>query len=193
MMQTIDQIYSSQTEVKRSKFLAFLVPIDRFEEIHAKLKADHLKANHIVWAKRHLNNHDQIVEESSDDGEPKGCAGRPVLRVMQGHGLIECGILIVRYFGGIKLGTGGMARAYGEAAKTVIESAELVPYEKEAVVTFFTLYAEVSRWEYLINQIEGLAADKHFENDGCRWRVSGPERSIEALKRRLEQTRPGFG
>ena len=192
-MYRIKNINTSQIEVKRSKFLAYLVPIGDFEPVHKRLKAEHPKANHIVWAKRYLNDYDQIVEDSSDDGEPKGCAGKPVLRVIQGYSLIQCGILIVRYFGGIKLGTGGMARAYADAAKAVIESAELFPYEKEATVTFFTPYAEVSRWAYLINQIEGLAVDKHFENDGCRWRVSGPERSIEALKRRLEQTRIGFG
>ncbi len=192
-MYTLVTPHFAQTEVKRSKFLAHLVPIAEFEPTHRRLEAEHPKANHIVWATRRLNEYDQIVEDSSDDGEPKGCAGRPVLRVMQGGELIGCGILVVRYFGGIKLGTGGMARAYAEAAKAVIDAAELVPYEKQDAITFFTPYAEVSRWEYLIGQTPGLTADKRFEGDGCRWRVSGPEGSVEALKTKLAKARIDFG
>ncbi|HSR74465.1 MAG TPA: YigZ family protein, partial [Sulfurovum sp.] len=83
------------------------MPIADFEGLQSKLKVEHPKANHVVYALRYLNEFDQVVENFSDDGEPKGCAGTPALNVLRGEGLVNCAVLIVRYFGGIKLGTGG--------------------------------------------------------------------------------------
>ncbi|NPA81685.1 MAG: YigZ family protein, partial [Epsilonproteobacteria bacterium] len=76
---TIDRVYEASYEIKRSEFLSFLVPIERFDEVYDRLKKEHKKANHIVWAKRFLNEFDQIVENSTDDGEPKGTSGVPSL------------------------------------------------------------------------------------------------------------------
>jgi len=69
------------------------------------LRESHPKARHIVYAYRELNEFEQIVENSSDDGEPKGSSGVPVLNVLRGEDFINVAILVVRYFGGIKLGT----------------------------------------------------------------------------------------
>ena len=130
-MQHIERSFESLTEVKRSKFLTYLVPISEYKGLQDKLKSEHPKANHVVYALRYLNEFDQVVENTSDDGEPKGCAGTPALNVMRGDGLINCAVLIVRYFGGIKLGTGGMARAYALAVKDVVKVSELILYEKQ--------------------------------------------------------------
>ncbi len=83
-----------------------------------------------MYAIRYLNEYNQIVENSSDDGEPKGCAGVPALNILRGKDLINCAVLIVRYFGGIKLGTGGMARAYALSVKEVIEISDIIEYKK---------------------------------------------------------------
>jgi len=186
-MKTIDKRYHSETEVKRSKFLSFLVEIDQFESMRKELRLEHPKANHIVWAYRKINEYDQIVEESSDDGEPKGCAGKPVLHVMQGNELVGCAILIVRYFGGIKLGTGGMARAYSEAAKAVVDEAELIPYEKEMQLSFFTDYANMRRWEYLLSGFNSLRIDREFDEKGANWSICGSESEIFKLQEKLKE------
>jgi len=180
---------TTETEVKRSKFLAHLVPIADFEEIRRHLREEHPKANHIVWALRRLNEHGQIVEESSDDGEPKGCAGKPVLHVMRGNGLIESAILVVRYFGGIKLGTGGMARAYGEAAKSVIGIADLLHHEKRVSVAFHIDYSEMGRWEYAIGSIGGLETVRDFDGTGALWKVVGDESAVSKLITMLDAAR----
>ncbi|MGC9351878.1 MAG: YigZ family protein, partial [Sulfurovum sp.] len=73
-MQTLQNSAESLTEVNRSKFMAYLVPISESEGLQDKLKAENPKANHVVYALRYLNEYDQVVENSSDDGEPKGCA-----------------------------------------------------------------------------------------------------------------------
>jgi len=185
-MKTIDNTYHNETEVKRSKFLSFLVGIDQFESMRKELHLEHPKANHIVWAFRKVNEYNQIIEDSSDDGEPKGCAGKPVLHVMQGNDLVDCAILVVRYFGGIKLGTGGMARAYSEAAKAVVDSAELIPYEKEMQLSFFTDYANMRKWEYLVSGFNSLKIDRKFDENGAQWSIYGHESVVKQLQEKLK-------
>jgi len=76
-MQTIEKSAVFTTEVNRSKFMTYLVPMSEYKGLQEKLKKEHPKANHVIYALRYLNGFDQIVENSSDDGEPKGCAGTP--------------------------------------------------------------------------------------------------------------------
>jgi len=168
-MQTVEKEFSTQNEIKKSTFISFIVPIDIFDSLHVSLKEEHPKARHIVWAKRYLNEFEQIVENSSDDGEPKGTSGPPILNVMRGRELIECGILIVRYFGGIKLGTGGLVRAYGGGAKDIIASSEILSYIKREPIKFSTIYSLVPRFEHFIDK-EGLHVDnRSYEADGIVW------------------------
>jgi len=179
-------------ETNRSKFIAHLVPAAAFKSVRNNLKADHPKASHIAWGIRYLNEQGQIVEDFSDDGEPKGCAGMPILQVMRGNGLIDCAILVVRYFGGIKLGTGGMARAYGEAAKKAVAAAMLRDYEKRRVLRFKTPYDQTRRWEYELSRAKELSAQKGYDESGVTWRVEGGESAIGGLAARLKEARIPF-
>ncbi|MDX1809658.1 MAG: YigZ family protein [Sulfurospirillaceae bacterium] len=192
-MQSVKDEFNEQIEIKKSSFIAYLIPISDFETIHARLKVEHPKARHIVWAKRYLNEFDQIVENSSDDGEPKGTSGPPVLNVMRGAELIECGILIVRYFGGIKLGTGGLVRAYGSIAKNVIESARLLPYEKKENVRFYTVYNLVSRFEHFFENENISFPKRAYLGEGIEWEVSLSESEKDLfLDFALQFERDGF-
>lgn len=181
-MQTIDESCQYTSEVNRSKFISHLVPISECEGLQAKLKAQHPKANHVVYALRYLNEFDQIVENFSDDGEPKGCAGTPVLNVLRGVELINGAVLIVRYFGGIKLGTGGMARAYALAAKEVLSVSSLVPYEKEISYVFETSYSDVDKTLYQLKQLEFSKYERDFGRDSVEWTIIGSEEKIEKFK-----------
>ncbi len=181
-MQTIEDRFESLTEVKRSKFLTFLVPMGSYEGLQDSLKSAHPKANHVVYALRYLNHFDQVVENYSDDGEPKGCAGVPALNVLRGEALVNCAVLIVRYFGGIKLGTGGMARAYATAVKDVLAEAKLVPYEKASTFCFETGYAEVDKTLHTLKQYSIVQYDRTFGIGTVTWEIRGSEASIEAFK-----------
>lgn len=181
-MQTVETSFTFTTEVNRSKFITYLVPISEFDGLQEKLKKENPKANHVVYAVRYLNEFDQVVENASDDGEPKGCAGLPVLNVLRGEELINCAVLIVRYFGGIKLGTGGMARAYALAVKEVLKQAELVPYEKEVIYVFSTNYNEVDRTLYRLKQLGLTNYERDFGVDKVVWKLSGSEEKIEEYK-----------
>jgi len=78
----VKQTFFSEYEVKKSKFIAHLVPIEEFDGLQDKLRAKHPKSRHVVYALRYLNEFDQIVENLSDDGEPKGTSGKPSLMVL---------------------------------------------------------------------------------------------------------------
>lgn len=170
-MQTVTDTFMSDSEIKKSTFISFITPIEHFEPLHSELKEKHPKARHIVWAKRYLNEFSQIVENSSDDGEPKGTSGPPILNVLRGSELIECGILIVRYFGGTKLGTGGLVRAYGGGAKEVIAHAVLVPFVKKELIKFITHYTLVSRFEHFLEKENISPCERIYEAHGVVWSV----------------------
>ena len=170
-MQQVSDTFSTTYEVKRSGFTSYLLPYTHFETTLEKLKREHPKANHIVWAYRYLNQYEQIVENSTDDGEPKGCAGNPTLAQLRGNDLINTALITVRYFGGIKLGTGGMVRAYSEAASKVISAATLHTYCKKELLSFSTPYAQVKRYEHFFRTITVETYERSFETDNVVWKV----------------------
>ena len=182
MMQSIETSFTAITEVNRSKFIVHFVPMSKYEGLQEKLKAEHPKSNHIVYALRYLNAFDQIVENSSDDGEPKGCAGVPALNVLRGENLVNCAVMIVRYFGGIKLGTGGMARAYALSVKNVLKVANLIVYEKESSYQFSTSYSEVDKTLYTLKKLSISQYERDFGIDSVMWKIVGSEAQIEKFK-----------
>lgn len=180
-MQTLHDTSFASFEEKKSTFLAYLCPIKEFDMLHQQLKTEHPKAAHIVWAKRCLNEYRQIVENNSDDGEPKGTSGPPVLNVMRGFELVDVGILIVRYFGGIKLGTGGLVRAYGSSAKEVIAQANIIPFVFKETVRFSTLYALIPRFEHYM-MTQGLSGfQREFGIEGALWHLEMSEAEKSAF------------
>lgn len=170
-MKTVENSFLSTYEVKKSKFITHLVPISEFEGLQEKLKSEHPKSNHTVYALRYINEYDQIVENSSDDGEPKGAAGLPSLNVLRGEKLVNVAILTVRYFGGIKLGVGGMARAYASSVKEVVALSNIIKYEKEYSYDFETSYSEVSKREYLLKTLGIEQVSREFLGDRVVWKI----------------------
>ncbi len=113
---------------KKSRFIGQIFPAadaDEAGELIAEAKKKYWDARHNVSA--FIVGEDMPVERSTDDGEPAGTAGRPVLEVLRGANIRGAVLVVTRYFGGIKLGTGGLVRAYTRAAKMAIEEASLVP------------------------------------------------------------------
>ena len=110
-------------EIKKSKFIAMLFYTESSVEIKnilEKIKKEHSSATHICYAFVILEN--GIKEKAFDDGEPSSTAGKPILECIKKNNLVNTLIVVVRYFGGIKLGAGGLIRAYASSAKLVIES-----------------------------------------------------------------------
>jgi uncharacterized YigZ family protein len=160
----VQKEFSCTFEEKKSKFIAHLMPYYLFDEVMIRLKNEHPKARHHVYAYRYLNDFDQIIENSSDDGEPKGTSGKPSLAVITGNELINTAVIIVRYFGGIKLGTGGLVRAYGDSVNEVIKIASFKEYQKLIEKTLICDYSELSKLEYLLSQENINIKSKEFTN-----------------------------
>ncbi len=181
--QTLHKPATATYEANRSKFIAHLVPIADFATLREQLKGEHPKASHIVYATRELNAQDQIVENSSDDGEPRGVAGVPTLNVLRGNDLINVALLTVRYFGGTKLGTGGMVRAYGGAAKAVVSVAELIPWQKRETIQFITAYSHIESTLYHLKKLSITEYTREFGIEEVIWTVSTTSERIKQLKR----------
>jgi len=144
----VKEVSTKILEIKQSKFIAYLTPYSLYEKTLQELKDSNPKARHFVVAFRYLNEYNQIVEHSSDDGEPRGTSGKPSLMVLQGAGLINSAVIIVRYFGGTKLGTGGLVRAYSESVNLVLDSADTYEYKQEIIKNILLDYANVRMIEY---------------------------------------------
>lgn len=114
--------FSKQVEYveKKSKFLGFLLPCETLKEIEVALialRAQHKSATHICYA---YSLKSPFLEKAVDDGEPSGTAGRPILSVLQKRGAANVAVFVVRYFGGVKLGAGGLVRAYTKVASLLL-------------------------------------------------------------------------
>ena len=161
---------STQIEVKKSKFIATLAPFKDFESLNKALRDEHPKAAHVVWAYRYLNEFGQIVENSSDDGEPKGSSAPALLAALRGAELIDTCALVVRYFGGIKLGIGGLMRAYGASVNEAIKSAKdmgvLEFFEKKESLKVFVPFALISRCEHFA-KTKNINFSQEFSAMGC--------------------------
>jgi uncharacterized YigZ family protein len=181
-MRTIIQEHTSTTEVKKSKFIAYLLPIKEYEVVHKRLKRDNPKANHIVYALRYLNEYNQIVESSSDDGEPKGSAGVPALNVLRGYEMINCTVFIVRYFGGIKLGTGGMARAYSLSIKTLLQNIKTIEYERLDRYSFESSYSQINQILHLLKELNIDSFERIFGTNSVEWSIEAREDKIEVVR-----------
>ena len=187
-MVTVNVISSDTIDIKGSKFIAFLMPMSLYEEEMTRLRDLHPKAVHWVSAYRYLNEFDQIVEYSGDDGEPKGTSGKPTLSVLQGHDLINAAIITVRYFGGTKLGPGGLVRAYAEAANAAYAQAELLPYEKLFIQKIECNYSTVSMVEYESTQKNIRILSKEFGEKGAIFTIEGATENLEQFYAVLGRT-----
>ena len=185
-MKYITDISNHTLEVKQSKFIAWLTPYDKYQETLQELKKTHPKARHFVTAFRYLNEYDQVVEHSSDDGEPKGTSGKPSLMVFQGQELINCAVIIVRYFGGTKLGTGGLVRAYSDAVNLVINEAEFKEYKKEAFVSIEIEYSDVRFIDYECAAFGVSVLEKSFESKTV-YKIKADEKSMELFLQKAQR------
>lgn len=125
---TIKNNGTYQIEVMKSKFIAYLLPLNNeevFKVMLISLRKEHKKARHIVYAYRV-----DMKSKSCDDGEPKGTAGHPLLELLYKKDINNVALFVVRYFGGTKLGAGRLLRTYLQAGIEVINQAELIPLER---------------------------------------------------------------
>lgn len=143
---------SAELIIEKSVFIAYCQRVENQEEADnfiSEIKKKHYDATHNVSAYRLKKN--PLVEKSSDDGEPSGTAGLPVLNLLRQRNIQNVCVVVTRYFGGIKLGKGGLVRAYSESAKAGLNATGLVSKE-----VFQLLFVEISYplWGKLKNELD---------------------------------------
>ncbi|HCD04368.1 MULTISPECIES: YigZ family protein [unclassified Methylophaga] len=156
---------SVESEIKKSRFIGVAMSCDNEQSALKQLRqlaAQHPSANHLAFAWRIRAPEGFITERFFDAGEPSGTAGRPILAPLQGEDLINTVVAVIRYFGGVKLGTGGLTRAYGNAAKQAIDAAGKLPWVEMAGLSLQIDYSQLQMLEYQLKQIHGRILDQQF-------------------------------
>jgi len=163
---TIAGTGKSLLDVKRSKFYGFAYQVstrDEVDKMLSTLRNDFSDATHIVYAFRLGEGGAQ--EYFTDSGEPSGTAGQPIMRVIKGKNMTDVLIAVVRYFGGTKLGTGGLARAYSDSARIALENTPAIQRIQMIEIKIRIPYAVVSKWAIFIDSIGGMILEQQFEED----------------------------
>lgn len=155
-------------EIKKSRFIGVVMPCQDEQSALVQLQKllnQHPQANHLAFAWRIRQPEGAITERCHDGGEPSGTAGRPILAPLAGQGIINTVVGVIRYFGGVKLGTGGLTRAYGTAAKMALDKATLLPWVEMAEFTMKINYADLQNLQYQLKQYQGEIIDQQFSED----------------------------
>ena len=138
---------------KKSRFIATVKPVDSEEEaleFIAGIKKKYWNARHNCFA--YVIGERQEIQRCSDDGEPQGTAGRPMLDVLLGADVHNVAVVVTRYFGGILLGTGGLVRAYSRSVQIGLEASTIIEKQKGSRITIQTDYNGIGKLQYLLGQ-----------------------------------------
>ncbi len=145
---TLKKRASAEFEERKSVFISHAARVtteDEAKAFVASVKKEYSDARHNCWAYSLAEGN---IARYSDDGEPQGTAGLPILNVIKTSGAVDAVVVVTRYFGGILLGTGGLVRAYTEGAKLAVEEAEVVTYECYDEVTVVCSYSDYQKISY---------------------------------------------
>ena len=158
---TIAALGTDECVIKKSRFIGRALPVTTAEEAMAfvgELKRRHWDASHNVWA--------YVLRDGqrrySDDGEPQGTAGMPALDVLQKEGLMDCVVVITRYFGGTLLGAAGLVRAYAGACKAAIDAAGVVTMAPTKTLQIKSDYSFFGKLQTLVPLYDGVVLSTEF-------------------------------
>ena len=168
-------------EIRKSRFITLAAPINSPADAQAFIEQhSDLDATHNCWAWKLGAQY-----RSNDDGEPGGTAGRPILAAIEAQDFDQVVVLVIRWYGGIQLGTGGLARAYGGGANKCLQQAERRPLINRVMRELECSFSELALVKLRVAEINGLVQTENFTANGVELSVAiGPEQ-VEALQRQL--------
>jgi uncharacterized YigZ family protein len=170
---------------KMSKFIAFAVPVATADEAKAVVKRyanEYHDARHCCWAYMIGTQRNEYL--SSDNGEPSGTAGKPILGQINSFELTNIVIVVIRYFGGIKLGTSGLIGAYREAARLAITAGEIIECHEQATFTFNFPYLAMNDVMKITKSRDVKVLSQQFDND-CVMTIQSDADKMPAIKARI--------
>lgn len=170
--------YINDININKSRFIGIITKIyskDEFDTIMNDIKKEYPKATHYTYAYRLIDYY-----KVSDDGEPSGTAGLPILNILETEDLYNTMIIVVRYFGGIKLGVGGLIRAYSNCAKDCIKDKSLLI--DSSIITVTVDYNNLKVLENILNKINCKIIDKSF-NENIVYYINIDNKELELLSK----------
>ncbi|WP_289047957.1 YigZ family protein [uncultured Psychrobacter sp.] len=185
--QTLKHAVSARLDIKKSEFIAYAYPVTSREQamFHVEqLRVKYADARHHCWAYIIGDPNNTTSAGFDDDGEPNGTAGRPILNVLQHKSIGNVIIIVVRYFGGIKLGAGGLTRAYAGSAQAAVDEMVLLPYVPMAQVQIIAEFATEAQCRYVVEDLGGHIDDVTYSKQ-VTLTVTLAEADIDHLKERL--------
>lgn len=194
MKEQFKQIYKAgEGEIveKKSRFIAHVLPVSSEEEALSYIeqyKKQYWDARHNCYA--FSVGYDQPVLRFSDDGEPSGTAGKPILEVITGQELHNVLIIVTRYFGGVLLGTGGLVRAYTESAKAGLDNSVVVIKKLGKEVLLTTNYTDIGKLQYYFAQEQVDVADTVYE-DTVRVKLYVPLSALRVVEKHINELTSG--
>lgn len=165
-MQGISQPGQAEQTINKSRFVAvaeYCADERSVGMLLRRLASDHSHAHHLAFAFRVKNPEGQgFIQRFHDAGEPSGTAGKPILQYLEGRDLVNACIAVVRFYGGINLGTGGLARAYGGTAKMALDAARLAPFVEMKKIRLTLDYGRLDAFTRELAKLDGQLLDKVF-------------------------------
>ena len=184
---TISQSSEGIYTEKRSKFLAFAIPVESVEEIKdivAQYQKKYYDARHVCYA--YMLGADRTEFRANDNGEPSGTAGKPILGQINSNELTNILIIVVRYFGGIKLGTSGLIVAYKQAAAEAIAAAEIIEKTVDTDITFLFEYPFMNDVMRIVKEENPQIINQGYDSD-CSMTLRTRKGNMPKLISRLEK------
>ncbi len=181
----------ARVEVKKSKFIGIAAAVDSEEsasQLLKEIRKEHSLAKHVCYAYSIGDTNPRM--KFSDDGEPGGTAGKPILDVVAGSGVQNIIIIVVRYFGGILLGTGGLVRAYTDAAREALSSAEIITEVKCLSYDLGVQYSDFDSVKYILDNEEGVSTEMEY-GEGVTIHALIPEVSAEEIIKKISEKTAG--
>jgi uncharacterized YigZ family protein len=182
MMYCVKSRQVIEESIKKSRFIGVIVPCANEIDVLYHLKQLHEEysdASHIAYAYRIKTDHG-LLYRFHDAGEPTGTAGKPIFQHIEGKELINLLIAVIRYFGGVKLGAGGLTRAYGNTARQVIEAAGISAYVERVNIPLTLDYKQMQPLEYLLKKLDGHILKQDFAGQ-VRLVIQLPVEQVDTL------------
>lgn len=186
-MKLVAKANSYEELIKKSRFIGLIQPCQNEQEALLwlrQLHQQHPNASHIVYAYR-IQSANGLICRFHDAGEPSGTAGKPIFQHLEGKQLINLCLAVIRYFGGVKLGAGGLTRAYSNTAKYLIEATELVDYIELTELNIELPYSQLQGLEYQLKKLEGSIISQQFAEQ-IKLQIQLPKDKLPQLQAYLD-------
>jgi len=181
MPSTLTGLCEYREEIRKSRFITLAAPISNARQAQEFIEqhSDH-NASHNCWAWKLGDQY-----RSSDDGEPGGTAGRPILSAIEAQDCDQVVVLVIRWYGGIQLGTGGLARAYGGGANKCLQNAEKLPLFRRVELSCACDFNELALVKLRLAELNGILIDETFTANGVELQLALAEEHIAPLQQQL--------